>query len=163
METNVEMRHTHEVVALHHLLSPCWKGVVVLQDLSIRFSHPGWKDVFVRSWHQLSDSLTDLESKIWELGGETDPKTYASHEQAADPEDEPQDPLSLNRILLLRSINHLTHLMHLYGEVRRIPLSFDVRMVLQRHQLGIRESLEQLSSLYVNYPAHRTVRNPTLV
>ena len=61
---------------------------------------------------------------------------------AVDPEDEPADPMSLNRILLLRCINHLTHLIHVYGEVRRTPLPFDVRMILQRHHLRNRETLE---------------------
>src|SRR5437773_2214127 len=116
MEPNLVMSHAHEIAALHQLLSPSWRGIVVLQDLSLRFTHPGWKDLFVRSWQQQSDSLTELESKIWELGGETETKAYFPAEDITDPEDEPQDPFSLNRILLLRSINHLTHLMHLYGE-----------------------------------------------
>ncbi len=152
MEQAILDRHHHELTILHQLLPACWKAVIVLQDLALRFSHPGWKDLFIRSWQQQSHGLTELEEKIWDLGGETGHTTYEHNAISMDPEEEPGDPLSLNRILLLRSINHLTHLMHVYGEVRRTSLPFDVRMVLQRHQLRIREVLEHLSSLYVTYP-----------
>ena len=159
MESSPANRHAHEVVVLNQVLPACWKGVIVLQDLSLRFSQPGWKDFFVQSWQQQSNNLLELEKIIWELGGKTHPESYEKEGPPADPEEEPKDPLSLNRILLLRSTNHLSHLMHVYSEVRKISLPFDVRMVLQRHQLQIRETREHMMFIYLGSPLrrHRTL------
>ncbi len=111
--------------------------------------------LLVQSWQQQSDNLLELERIIWELGGQTHPRSYDQEGPPADPEEEPQDPLSLNRILLLRSTNHLSHLIHLYSEVRKTSLPFDVRMVLRCHQLQIRETREHMMFIYLGSPLHR--------
>ncbi len=155
MEVSLAKRHPHKIVVLQQLLPACWKGVIVLQDLALRFTHSGLTNQFIRAWQLQSDELTELEEKVWELGGETDPESYMKEGKSTNVEDEPIDPLSLNRMLLLHSINHLTHLIHVYTEVKRTTLPFDVRMILQRHQLRTREILGHLTSLYATYPFSR--------
>src|SRR5258708_37307751 len=127
MEISTLMRPPQVVGVLKRVLPACRKGIVELQELAMRFSRPGWKDLFVRLWSQQANNLTELEEKIWELGGDTDAISPEGAVAAADPEDEPADPLLLDKTLLMRCINQQTHLLHLYAEARRNPMPFDVR------------------------------------
>jgi len=149
------LRRVDEVAALKKILPFSRMGIHEFHDLAMRSSSTGWKEHFIHIWQQQSRCAAELEAKIAELGGSVDREEVARIQDTPDPEDEPADPISLDKILLLRCINRLTQIHHMYAETRRLPLSFDVRMVLQRQQLQARETLDKITHLYIGYSALR--------
>jgi hypothetical protein len=144
---------------IRHLeaLLPIWKeGTQNLQELAAHFSQVGLKDLFLYLGQQQARCSDELEKKIKELGGEAhDSKPIEAARTGPDAEDERQDPMMLDKAMLLRFINGQTYLLHLYREVRRHSFPFDIRMVLQRHQLHLQEVFDRVSMIYLAHPTRQ--------
>jgi hypothetical protein len=158
MQNSTLIRPTHELAALKKLIPVYQSGIARLQDLAMQFSVPGWKDFFVHLWSQQANSLTELEEKIWEMGGDTASSRVEQSMDSVDLEETGANPILLDKTLLMRCLNQQTYLLHLHADVRRTPMPFDVRMILLRHRLQVREMVDRLSSMYLAYP-HRKGTN----
>jgi hypothetical protein len=163
MQTSTMSRYAQELVVLRRLLPAYQSGIVGLQELAMRFSNPGWKDLFVHLWSQQANGLTELEEKIWEMGGDGRTPRHEEDVEIVDSDDTLSDPLLLDKALLLRCINQQTRLLRLCADAKRSPLPFDVRMILQRHQLQMREMVDRLSSMYLTYPHRKRLNLEALV
>jgi len=156
--TTIEIHsRKHDIDVLKRIIPHCREAVPKFYDLATRFSSAGWRDLFFRFWEEHARCLMELETKVRECGGRLDSDIAADIPTPLDPDDEPVDPLSLDKALLLRCVNQQSHLTHLYTEARKNTLPFDMRMLLQRHHLQARETLTQLSNVYLNYPSSTIV------
>jgi len=145
---------TEGIALMKRLLAPAQAGVEKLHDLAMQFSYSGWKELFIRYWQQQSRCEAELDAKIRELGGNPHENVSRVQSQRIDPIAELSDLIALDRALLLNALNQETHLLLMYSEARRLPMSFDLRMLLQRHHLQIHELTERLAAIYKTYSHH---------
>ncbi len=135
------IRRTDEIVALKKLLPLCRNGSRALYDLVRGFSSEEWKELLVHYWQQQERRVVEIEERIRELGGTCEP------EDVLEPEPRFQGLASMDKELILYAIHQQTAIAHAYSETQKFQLSFNVRMMLQRHQLQIQDMLERLSPL----------------
>jgi len=156
METHTIIRRSDELAALNKLAPLVMASADGLRNLAVRFSAPGWKELFIRYWQQDERCLAELTKKIREIGGSFDTEFKDQPTQTGEISEEIDDPLLLDKHLLLRCLNDKTQTLEAYAHVRKNPLSFDTRMLLQRHHLQAREALERLTAIYLSYPTRPT-------
>src|SRR5262245_2599623 len=133
MENPLFMRRADEIAVLKKLIPISREVIDRTQELALNFSVESWKDFFARLWQDQVKRLSEIEWKIRELGG--DPEKAASNGAPhRDPAKEPTDAHMRDKLMVLRAVNQLTLVLHVYAEVRKNPLSFDVKMLLRRHQ-----------------------------
>ena len=166
METSVIFRRIDSVMALDQILPACREAASQLRGLTLNASFPGWTDLFVRFWQQEVRCVAELEIKRRELGGhEPSVRPSESLSPVSIALDDPKNPFLLDKNLLLRCLNAQSHLVHLYSEFLRTPLTFDMRMILQRHHLQSKDTLDQLTRMYESYIpplSHPEVSEPVL-
>ena len=160
MSRSLTFRHTDQIAVLQGLLPAYRAAVEKFENLAKKVSSPGWRDLFVRFWQDQCQCLIELEDKIRELGA--DPEAVTPTDEFEVSLHQWTNILSRDKEMLLQSLNHQTHLVHLYTQLRLSPLSYDVRTLLQRHHLHARQTLERLTSIYLIYPPRAKIPVPQM-
>jgi hypothetical protein len=158
METPI-VRRADGLNILKRILPPASEAVVELHELAMKFSTGDWKDLFIRFWQQQACSVAELEAKVRQQGGVLGNEYSHSGIQSKALEIH-EDTVRYDKNLLTRCLNCHEQLVHLYRDILRSPLPFDLKMLLHRHQLQTQDTFERLTTILANYLSRTT---PTLV
>src|SRR6266700_915860 len=103
-----------EIAALQRVVPFCRAGRGTLQNMALSCSAEGWNDLLIYFWQRLGRCVAELELKIRELGGEIGPDVPEQNILGADPENKPANPLTVDKQLIIRAVDHLAQLLNRY-------------------------------------------------
>ncbi len=139
------IRRVDDLTALELLIPRAHEGRKEHYQLAFAFSVPDWQGLFVQFWQLECKAFAELEQKLSEVGGVMGQEFKISETSFPSSQG---DSILKDKTLLLSCINQKYQILPAYEAVRRRPMSFDVKKMVQRHHMQGLYILEQLERIF---------------